>query len=313
MRCRRSRIRSRGLTRPFEEAAAKAASLGLATTELAQAQEAAYLDFQHQREAQQKFVGLSLEARLLQATGREVEAALLEQRVRAEQERDAFRTQLLQLAPEESNTAWRGEMLAKLDAVQAAEKQQLLAQQGEAERAAQAAQAAAALAAERQAQQLAQQQAQQQAQLQSQARGFFEQLVFGNAGGLTPEAQYRAGLQTLAGAGSELLAGGSEALGTYTRIAQSFLPIARSYLGTSESYASLVADIAGTVRSAGGDPQNIAALFEAQAGGLDRIGSALAALGSTGEQQTGIARDTLSELRRLASAIEALLARRVLS
>jgi len=278
------------LTKLFDDAAAKAASLGLATEQLAAASAAAIVDFQESRSKQRELIGLSLDARLLTATGRQVEAALIEQRVKAEQERENFRDQLIALAPEDSNAGFRATALAKLDAVQAAERQQLLDQQ--------AANGPAAAAAA----------------ISNQGRGFFEQLVFGNAGGLSPAAQYGAGLTTLSSAGSDLLAGGGpDALATYTRVASSFLPIARDYLGTSEAYASLVSDIAGTVRAAGGDPAGIASIFDAQASGFDRLGSELSSLNANGADQTRIATQSLSELRRLSSLIEALIARRSLT
>ena len=178
--------------------------------------------------------------------------------------------------------------------MQAAERQQLLDQQAANGTAAEASRAATAIS--------------------NQGRGFFEQLVFGNAGGLSPAAQYGAGLTTLSSAGSDLLAGGGpDALATYTRVASSFLPIARDYLGTSEAYASLVSDIAGTVRAAGGDPAGIASIFDAQASGFDRLGSELSSLNANGADQTRIATQSLSELRRLSSLIEALIARRSLT
>ncbi|MES2712968.1 MAG: hypothetical protein V4653_15410, partial [Pseudomonadota bacterium] len=256
---------------------------------------------------QERLASLSVDARLLRATGRGVEAALIEQQVQADKERTAYKAQLLQLAPETEMDTWRANMLAQLDRALAAERQQLLDQQ-----AINGPEAPTTLAA-RAAAEAAKAAAEAAAAISNQGRGFFERLVFGNAGGLSPAAQYGAGLTTLSSAGSDLLAGGSpDALATYPRVASRFLPIARDYLGTSEAYASLVSDIAGTVRAAGGDPAGIASIFDAQASGFDRLGSELSSLNSNGEAQTQIATQSLSELRRLSSLIEALIARRSL-
>ena len=93
----------------------------------------------------------------------------------------------------------------------------------------------------------------------------------------------------------------------FAQTAQRVLPVARDFLGTSERYAALVADVAGTVTGAGGDPTGLGALLQAQVDGGDALRETFARYG---ERQLDVATATLTEFRRLASAIEALMARR---
>jgi hypothetical protein len=131
------------------------------------------------------------------------------------------------------------------------------------------------------------------------------ELAFGSQSALAPEQRYFAALSLLNDAKDKLSAGGG--LDDFVQIARQVLPVARDFLGTSERYASLVADVAGAVTSRGGDTSGLGALLQAQVDGSDALRETFARYG---ERQLDVANATLAEFRRLASAIEAMLARR---
>ena len=142
------------------------------------------------------------------------------------------------------------------------------------------------------------------AQSRQAAQGLLTQLTLGAGSALAPEQQYFAGLSLLNDARRNLDAGG--ALSDFTAVAQQVLPVARDFLGTSERYAALVAEVAGTVSAKGGDPAGLGTLLQAQVDGTDALRDTFARYG---QQQVDVASATLSELRRLASTLEALIAR----
>lgn len=130
-------------------------------------------------------------------------------------------------------------------------------------------------------------------------------LAFGSQSALAPEQRYFAALSLLNDARERLAAGGG--VEDFAATARQVLPVARDFLGTSGRYASLVADVAGAVTGAGGDTAGLGALLQAQVDGGDALRETFARYG---ERQLDVATATLAEFRRLASAIEALLARR---
>ena len=130
-------------------------------------------------------------------------------------------------------------------------------------------------------------------------------LAFGTQSALAPEQKYFAALSLLNDARGKLAAGGG--VDDFSQTARQVLPVARDFLGTSERYAALVADVAGAVAGKGGDPAGLGALLQAQVDGGDALRETFARYG---ERQLDVATATLTEFRRLASAIEALLARR---
>jgi hypothetical protein len=130
-------------------------------------------------------------------------------------------------------------------------------------------------------------------------------LAFGSQSALAPEQRYFAALSLLNDARGRLASGGT--VDDFAATARQVLPVARDFLGTSDRYASLVADVAGAVTGAGGDTAGLGALLQAQVDGGDALRETFARYG---ERQLDVATATLSEFRRLASAIEALLARR---
>jgi tape measure domain-containing protein len=136
------------------------------------------------------------------------------------------------------------------------------------------------------------------------AQSLLSQLAFGAGSALSPEQQYFAAISTLSNARHDLAAGG--ALSDYTSTAQQVLPIARDYLGTSQRYAALVADVAGTVGQAGGDPAGLAALLANQVDSTDNLSALYATIAN---KQLDTANATLAELKRLAGTLEALIAR----
>lgn len=226
------------LEKPFADAAAKAAELGLATTQLTQAQAAAVEDFNQQRLRQQQGIGQGLDVRLLRATGQEVEAALMEQRVQAEQEREVFRQQLLALVPEESSAAWRAEMLAKLDAAQAAERQQLVAQQQEQQRQIEEQRRQA------EEQQRLQQEQQRQSASQSAAgaisslTAYARSLRTGETSPLGFRAQYDLASRDFFGVQDLAASGNVDAIGRLQESASTFLNISRIVNGSGAAFAA---------------------------------------------------------------------------
>lgn len=136
------------------------------------------------------------------------------------------------------------------------------------------------------------------------AQGLLNQLAFGAGSALSPEQQYFASLSVLSNARQDLAAGG--ALSDYTSTAQQVLPVARDYLGTSQRYAALVADVASTVGSAGGDPAGLGTLLASQVDSTDNLSVLYASIAN---QQLDTANATLAELKRLASTLEAMIAR----
>jgi len=145
-----------------------------------------------------------------------------------------------------------------------------------------------------------------QAENQSATRSLLTNLTIGSQSALAPEQQYFAGLSLLNDARHTLDAGG--ALSDYTAIAQQVLPVARDFLGTSERYAALVAEVASVVSTKGGDTAGLGSLLQAQVDGTDALRDTFARYG---QQQVDVASATLTEIRRLASSIEALIARKV--
>jgi hypothetical protein len=135
--------------------------------------------------------------------------------------------------------------------------------------------------------------------------GLLRELTFGGGSALAPEQQYFAALSTLNAAKTDLAGGGS--VDGFVSVARDVLPAARNFLGTSERYASLVAEVAGAITSRGGDPAGLGALLQAQVEGSDSLRETFARYG---EKQVDVASQTLTELRRLASTLEALIARR---
>jgi tape measure domain-containing protein len=258
------------LRKPFEDMTARARSLGLAVDDLAKAADKAVADFKKARDEQLEAIGDGLELRLLRATGREDEAFLREFEERSEAERKALGDTLLALAPDLADT--RRELLDQLSAVLAAERAAIDAQLAERDT--------------------------------RQARGFLESLALGDLGGLAPEQRYFSGLTLLNTARQTALEGGS--LDEFSRVAGLVLPVARDFLGTSERYAGLVAEVAETIRARGGDPNNLAAIFEASAAGSDRMAELFADIG---ERQIEVGTKTLAEIRRLAGLLEAVIAR----
>jgi phage-related minor tail protein len=144
-----------------------------------------------------------------------------------------------------------------------------------------------------------------QAQANPGAQSLLADLAFGGQSALAPEQRYFAALSLLNDARGRLGSGGD--VDSFAATARQVLPVARDFLGTSDRYAGLVADVAGVLSRGGGDTAGLGALLQAQADGGDALRETFARYG---ERQLDVATATLAEFRRLASAIEALLARR---
>jgi hypothetical protein len=271
------------LTKTYDDAITKAKDLGLSEADLnsQRAERIAKLEADRARDLDIIDRSLGIRRMALNGDGRGV--ALGQFDLRAETEMRAFREQLFQLGLEETGQ----EYIRRVVALEQTIADERLAVMRE---------------FDRQAEALA-------AQMRGIARGLLENLTMGDLGGLPLEARYGAALASLSAAQQPLLDGATpEELSEFSRVAQIALPIAKEYLGISSSFAELVADVARTLRTAapGSDPANLGALLEAQVAGADRLELAVIA---TGNAQTEVLRNLLSELRRLTAQNEAILAR----
>jgi hypothetical protein len=264
------------LTKTYDEAITKAKDLGLAETDLQtqRAERVAKLEADRARDLD--IIDRTLAARRMALSGDNRNATLTQFDLRAEAELRAFRDQLFQYGLEETGDEYRRRVVT-LEQTIADER----------------------LAVIRQFDQ----------QMRGISQGLLESLTLGDLGGLPLEARYGAALSSLSAAQRPLLDGATpEELAEFSRVAQIALPIAKEFLGVSGSFAELVADVARTLRTAapGSDPANLGALLEAQVAGSDRLELAVI---STGNMQTEVLRNLLTELRRLTAQNEALLAR----
>jgi hypothetical protein len=81
--------------------------------------------------------------------------------------------------------------------------------------------------------------------------GLLQELLYGEASGMTGAARFAAGQTVL----EKYRRAGD--LDAYTSAAQRFLPGARDYLGSSERYGDMVADMRKTIARMGGDPDGL--------------------------------------------------------
>ena len=242
---------------------------------------------QAERVIQGSIIDRTLGARRAILSGDTRGAGLMQFDLRAEAEGRALRDQLRNLGFDEAGQDFARRML---------ELEQVLADER--------------LAVMREFDQQAQAQAKEQAErMRSITQGLLEDLTLGGLGGLAPEARFGAGLSMLNNARGALADGATvDELAEFSRVAQNVLPIAKDFLGISSNYAELVADVSRTLRTAspGNDPANLGAILEASLNGSDRVEMAIL---STGQSQTGVLQTLLTELRRLTTQNEALLAR----
>jgi hypothetical protein len=264
------------LTKTYDDAITRAKDLGLAETDLQtqRAERVAKLEADRARDLD--IIDRTLAARRMVLSGDNRNATLTQFDLRAEAELRAFKDQLFQYGLEETGDEYRRRVVT-LEQTIADER----------------------LAVIRQFDQ----------QMRGITQGLLESLTLGDLGGLPLEARYGAALSSLSAAQRPLLDGATpEELAEFSRVAQIALPIAKEFLGVSGSFAELVADVARTLRTAapGSDPANLGALLEAQVAGSDRLELAVI---STGNMQTEVLRNLLTELRRLTAQNEALLAR----
>lgn len=264
------------LTKTYDDAITKAKDLGLSEANL-QAQRAervAKLEADRARDLD--IIDRALGARRATLAGDTRGASLTQFDLRAEAENRAFRDQLRNLGFDEAGQDFARRMV---------EIEQLVADER--------------LAVMRQFDD----------QMRGISQGLLEQLTLGDLGGLAPEARFGAGLSLLNNAQGALADGATvQELAEFSRVAQNVLPIAKDFLGISSNYAELVADVSRTLRTAapGSDPANLGAILEASLNGSDRVEMAIL---STGGAQTTVLQTVLSELKRLTTQNEALLAR----
>ena len=261
----------------FDGLSRRAQELGVAEAGLAEARAKALDALQAQRVETLRQSDVSLFVRNLVAAGNTQQAELARQAEAARLELEGLGRALDAMAlPAEQRAA----RLLALEETQAAERLAIVTRYGD--------QASAAL----------------RQSLQS-GESLMRDLAFGAASALAPEQRYFAAMTTLNQARQSLDAGGS--LSDYTGIASQVLPVARDYLGTSQRYGGLVAEIGQVLASRGADAAGLSQILSAQVGSTDALATTFAVYG---EQHLPIATATLAELRRLASAIEALMARK---
>jgi hypothetical protein len=264
------------LTKTYDDAITRAKDLGLAETDLQTERAVRVAKLEADRARDLDIIDRNLATRRMALSGDNRNATLTQFDLRAEAELRAFREQLFQYGLEETGDEYRRRVVT-LEQTIADER----------------------LAVIRQFDQ----------QMRGISQGLLESLTLGDLGGLPLEARYGAALSSLSAAQRPLLDGATpEELAEFSRVAQIALPIAKEFLGVSGSFAELVADVARTLRTAapGSDPANLGALLEAQVAGSDRLELAVI---STGNMQTEVLRNLLTELRRLTAQNEALLAR----
>jgi hypothetical protein len=264
------------LTKTYDDAITKARDLGLSESSLAaqRAERVAKLEADRARDLD--IIDRTLAARRAAVGGDSRSAMLTQFDLRAEAEMRGFQDQLFNLGLDRTGADYRRRVV-DLEQVIADERLAVMRQYDQ--------------------------------QVRGITQSLLESLTLGDLGGLPLEARYGAALASLSAAQRPLLDGATpEELAEFARVAQIALPIAKDFLGVSGSFAELVADVSRTLRTAApsSDPANLGALLEAQVAGADRL--ELAVIG-TGTAQTEVLRSLLTELRRLTSQNEALLAR----
>lgn len=263
----------------FDAAAAKAREYSLAEDDLNRARAESIAKLEEARTEQLRQTDTALQIRLLTAKGDAQGAALAQQAEAARQEINSLTAAMEALSIGAEDKAAR---LVRLEEVQAAERAAIIQRFGE--------QAANNLTTTLD-------------QAANAGTSLLRELTYGSSSALAPEQRYFAAISDLSAARQALDAGGS--LSAYTAVAQAVLPVARDFLGTSTRYAGLAAEVGSVIASKGGDG-NLAAILSAQANGMDGLQATLASLGT---QQISVATNTLNEMRRLSSLIEAWITR----
>ena len=260
----------KGVNDTYDAAIKKAQDYALAEGDLTAERDRRIADLTARRDLQASSLTAGLQVRYLRATGGTAQADLLAFDTAAAQERQQMTDQILAMGL--ASTQYAADRMVDIEKTLAAER--LAIQEKYA------------------------------ADSKRASQSLLTELTIGNQSALAPEQRYFAGLSLLNNARHNLDAGG--ALSDFTAVAQQVLPVARDFLGTSERYAALVAEVAGAVASKGGDPAGLSTLLQAQVDGTDALRDVFARYG---DQQLTVASATLSELRRLASVLEALMAR----
>ena len=275
------------LNKTFGDAIAKARDYGLAEDDLSAARSRQIADLQAQADKTRDEMNWSLQARIATATGDTTTGQRMNFDLAANKQRDDLTAQLVSVYGDAyTATSDYNYTMGLLNDALFAERKQIV------DAAAATQDSVAATKARTDA-------------TNASARSLLADLTIGNTSARAPEQRYFAGLSLLNDAKQQLDAGG--ALSDYTTVAQQVLPVARDFLGTSQRYAALVADVASTVASKGGDTAGLGSLLQAQVDGTDALRDTPARYG---QQQVDVASATLTELRRLASTLEALIGRR---
>jgi hypothetical protein len=283
------------LTKTYDEAITKARDLGLSESDLQARRAEGVAKLEADRNRNLDILDRTLAARRSGLAGDARGAGLAQFDLQAEAELRGFGDQLFNLGLERTGEEYRRRVVSLEQAI--ADERLAIMRQFDQQAQAQAEEAA--------------RQAQAQAdRMRGITQGLLESLTLGDLGGLPLEARYGAALSSLSAAQRPLLDGATpEELAEFARVAQIALPIAKDFLGVSGSFGELVADVSRTLGTAspGSDPANLGALLEAQVAGADRL--ELAVIG-TGQAQTDVLRNLLTELKRLTSQNEAILARK---
>lgn len=260
----------------FGAAIAKANEYGLAVGEVTAAQQDAVAKLFEARAEQLRQSDIGLDIREMTAKGDTQGAELARQAESARQELANFGKALEDLG---LTTEERAAKLVRLEQVQAAERMAVVEKFGK--------DATTAL------------------QTALGTNSLLRELTYGASSALAPSQKYFAAMTDLNSAKSALDAGGS--LADYTNVASAVLPVARDFLGTSTRYGTLAAEIGGVIASKGGDPANLAAIMSAN---VDMSAGLQATFAAYGDQQIMIATNTLGEMKRLSSLIEAFITRK---
>lgn len=260
----------KSLNDTYDAAIAKAKEYALAEGDLTAERDRRAVELQAQRDRQARGITAGLTVRYDRAKGLNEDADLLAFDTAADAERIALKQQIDALGL--TGTQYAAERIVQIEQTLAAERLAIVERYAADSRAA--------------------------------GQSLLVGLTIGSGSALPKEQQYFAGLSLLNQARRDLDAGGT--LADYASVVSQVLPVARDYLGTSERYAGLVADISGVVTSKGGDPAGLGALLQAQSDDSSALRNVFAAYG---EKQVQVATATLTELRRMTSTLEALIAR----
>lgn len=277
----------KAITDSFGPVIAQAESLTLATDGLVASQQQQLDALLKQREDQTRSIVSGVAAQYYRAIGQDSTAQLIEFDAAKPVALQALEDNLRRLGNTSEGVAAQ---VALLETTQGIQRENIIR---DAERMAQAERERAAAA----------DQAAQRARVDA-SRGLYEQLAFGDLGGLSPEARRQAAGLALNNARGALLDGATtDEIAEFSRVAQATLPVIRDFEGISPAFAGVVQLVNDTLRdfSPEGDSGGLAALIDLQVDSNSELVSAVRQGNS----------DIASQIQNLADQIRAIVTKKV--